>query len=184
MNRPSAELLAEVFPDVRLTGEVGEFGTLLAIDRARKVLGFEAAVMAAARRYVPVPRVLLVMPPGAAGDGARAAMVLEHVAGTPLSQVLSGGEFSGAAVGELGGEVGRAVAGIGAVTFECRGFFADEHLTIRAERPWAQQLPEVAAACMAATPPARLDAATRRKYAEGCRWRCRLQLHYSKRTPC
>jgi hypothetical protein len=41
MNRPSAELLAEVFPDVRLTGEVSEFGTLLAIDRARKVLGFE-----------------------------------------------------------------------------------------------------------------------------------------------
>jgi nucleoside-diphosphate-sugar epimerase len=41
MNRPSAELLAEVFPGVRLTREVGEFGTLLAIDRARKVLGFE-----------------------------------------------------------------------------------------------------------------------------------------------
>jgi len=41
MNRPSAELLAEVFPGVRLTGEVGEFGTLLAIDRARKVLGYE-----------------------------------------------------------------------------------------------------------------------------------------------
>ncbi len=41
MNRPSAGLLAEVFPDVRLTREVGEFGTLLAIDRARQVLGFE-----------------------------------------------------------------------------------------------------------------------------------------------
>jgi nucleoside-diphosphate-sugar epimerase len=41
MNRPSAELLAEVFPDVRLTREVVESGTLLAIDRARKVLGFE-----------------------------------------------------------------------------------------------------------------------------------------------
>jgi nucleoside-diphosphate-sugar epimerase len=41
MNRPSAELLAEVFPDVPLTREVGEFGTLLAIDRARQVLGFE-----------------------------------------------------------------------------------------------------------------------------------------------
>jgi len=41
MNRPSAALLAEVFPDVRLTREVGEFGTLLAIDRARQVLGFE-----------------------------------------------------------------------------------------------------------------------------------------------
>ena len=41
MNRPSAALLAETFPDVKLTRDVGEFGTLLAIDRARKVLGFE-----------------------------------------------------------------------------------------------------------------------------------------------
>jgi len=43
MNRPSAELLAEVYPGVRLTREVSEFGTLLAIDRARDVLGFEPA---------------------------------------------------------------------------------------------------------------------------------------------
>jgi nucleoside-diphosphate-sugar epimerase len=41
MNRPSAQVLAEVFPDVPLTREVGEFGTLLSIDRARKVLGYE-----------------------------------------------------------------------------------------------------------------------------------------------
>ncbi len=41
MNRPSAELLAEVFPGVGLTREVSEFGTLLAIDRAREALGFE-----------------------------------------------------------------------------------------------------------------------------------------------
>ena len=43
MNRPSAELLAQVYPGVKLTREVGEFGTLLAIDRAREVLGFEPA---------------------------------------------------------------------------------------------------------------------------------------------
>jgi nucleoside-diphosphate-sugar epimerase len=43
MNRPSAELLAEVYPDVKLTRDVGEFGTLLAIDRARRVLGFNPA---------------------------------------------------------------------------------------------------------------------------------------------
>ena len=43
MNRPSAELLAEVFPGVPLTRDVGKFGTLLAIDRARQVLGFEPA---------------------------------------------------------------------------------------------------------------------------------------------
>jgi nucleoside-diphosphate-sugar epimerase len=41
MNRPSADLLAEVFPGVKLTREVGEFGTLLAIDKARAVLGYE-----------------------------------------------------------------------------------------------------------------------------------------------
>jgi nucleoside-diphosphate-sugar epimerase len=41
MNRPSAELLAEAYPDVTLTRDVGELGTLLAIDRAREVLGFE-----------------------------------------------------------------------------------------------------------------------------------------------
>ena len=41
MNRPSADLLAEVFPGVPLTRDVGKFGTLLAIDRARRVLGFE-----------------------------------------------------------------------------------------------------------------------------------------------
>ena len=41
MDRPSAALLAEVFPGVPVTRDVGEFGTLLAIDRARQVLGFE-----------------------------------------------------------------------------------------------------------------------------------------------
>ena len=40
MNRPSADLLAEVYPGVKLTRDVGEHGTLLAIDRAREVLGF------------------------------------------------------------------------------------------------------------------------------------------------
>jgi nucleoside-diphosphate-sugar epimerase len=41
MNRPSAELLTEVYPGVTLTRDVGDFGTLLAIDRARDVLGYE-----------------------------------------------------------------------------------------------------------------------------------------------
>jgi nucleoside-diphosphate-sugar epimerase len=43
MNRPSAGLLEEVFPGVPLTRDVGEYGTLLAIDHAREVLGFEPA---------------------------------------------------------------------------------------------------------------------------------------------
>jgi nucleoside-diphosphate-sugar epimerase len=40
MNRPSADLLAEVFPGVALTRDIGEFGTLLAIGRAGESLGF------------------------------------------------------------------------------------------------------------------------------------------------
>jgi nucleoside-diphosphate-sugar epimerase len=40
MNRPSVDLLREVYPDVPLTRDVGEFETLLAIDRAREVLNF------------------------------------------------------------------------------------------------------------------------------------------------
>jgi nucleoside-diphosphate-sugar epimerase len=40
MNRPSRDLLAEVFPHVPVTGNVGEFGTLLAIDRARELIGY------------------------------------------------------------------------------------------------------------------------------------------------
>jgi nucleoside-diphosphate-sugar epimerase len=42
MNRPSAELMAEVYPDVELR-DVGEFETLLSIDKARRVLGYEPA---------------------------------------------------------------------------------------------------------------------------------------------
>ncbi|GAA4573671.1 NAD-dependent epimerase/dehydratase family protein [Planotetraspora kaengkrachanensis] len=40
MNRPSADLLKEVYPGVEITREIGEFETLLAIDDAREVLGF------------------------------------------------------------------------------------------------------------------------------------------------
>jgi nucleoside-diphosphate-sugar epimerase len=41
MNQPSADLMASVFPGVPLTSPLGEFGTLLSIDRARKVLGYQ-----------------------------------------------------------------------------------------------------------------------------------------------
>jgi nucleoside-diphosphate-sugar epimerase len=39
MDRPSAELLAEVLSGVNLTREIGTYETLLSIDRAREVLG-------------------------------------------------------------------------------------------------------------------------------------------------
>ncbi len=40
MDRPSADLLREVFPDVPLRGAFDTYDTLLAIDRARTMLGF------------------------------------------------------------------------------------------------------------------------------------------------
>ena len=41
MNRPSRELMAEVYPDVRYTPSGGDFDTLLSIEKARRLLGYE-----------------------------------------------------------------------------------------------------------------------------------------------
>ena len=41
MNRPSAALIAEVFPGVPLQRELGEFESLLSSDRARQAIGYE-----------------------------------------------------------------------------------------------------------------------------------------------
>ena len=41
MNRPSRELMAEVYPSVPYQPTSGDFDTLLSIDKARKLLGFE-----------------------------------------------------------------------------------------------------------------------------------------------
>lgn len=41
MSRPNEELLAEVFPDVPVAREFGPNDTLLSIDKARRVLGFD-----------------------------------------------------------------------------------------------------------------------------------------------
>ena len=41
MDRPSADLMAEVFPDVRLTHELKGRESLMSIDKARRVLGYE-----------------------------------------------------------------------------------------------------------------------------------------------
>ena len=43
MTRPSADLMAEVYPDVPLTRPVEGRETLLAIDRARTLLGYDPA---------------------------------------------------------------------------------------------------------------------------------------------
>jgi nucleoside-diphosphate-sugar epimerase len=43
MNRPSADLMADVYPEVELREGVVEFGTLLSIEKARRLLGYEPA---------------------------------------------------------------------------------------------------------------------------------------------
>ena len=53
MTRSSTELLAEVFPGVRPARAIGEHETLLSIDRARKVLGFEP--VHSWRDHLPTP---------------------------------------------------------------------------------------------------------------------------------
>ncbi len=142
--------------------------TLAGGDRVVVRLGgpdpaIEAAVMARARAQVPVPAVLRVVP--AASEGVRAAMVLEYVAGTPLSDVLAAG---GDGMAALGAEVGRVIAGIGAVTFGRPGFFGDRDLGVREMPPWSRQLAEFAAKCMDAVPEERLDPGARRAWARLC----------------
>jgi UDP-glucose 4-epimerase len=41
MSRPNAELVAEVFPKVELTADLGTNTTMLSIDKARRILGYE-----------------------------------------------------------------------------------------------------------------------------------------------
>ncbi len=41
MTRSSASLMAEVYPGVEIRKELGEHETLLSIDKARRVLGYE-----------------------------------------------------------------------------------------------------------------------------------------------
>lgn len=40
MERTNADLMAEVFPDVELRGDIGDHTTLLSVEKARKVLGY------------------------------------------------------------------------------------------------------------------------------------------------
>ncbi|WP_194921720.1 phosphotransferase family protein [Catenulispora rubra] len=182
--RQVAEALGESAVAARvLAGGFSHETSLLTLGSGQVVVrfggadhGIEAAVMDAARAHVPVPQVLKVLDAGSLGAGARSAMVLEYVNGTPLSQVLDGAENDAATDAEtdagelerLGAEVGRVAARLGAVRFGHPGFFADARLSVAPGPPWSQQLPEFAAQCMTATPEERLDAATRTAWAELC----------------
>lgn len=129
--------------------------------------GVEAAVMAAARRHVPVPDVFKVFPAGSGEGSGRSVMVLEYVVGTALSEVL-GGETDAVELRRLGAVVGQVAACVSTVTFERPGFFADSELSVAPGPPWSRQLSEFAAHCMTVAPEERLDAATRTAWARLC----------------
>jgi aminoglycoside phosphotransferase (APT) family kinase protein len=158
-----------------LTGGFSHETCLLELGAERLVVrlggtdpGIEAAVMTAARRHVPVPAVLHVLP-AAENQPARPAMVLEFVAGTPLGEVLSGEDSADKkSMAELGAEVGRVFGRIGRVTFGRPGFFTGADLAVGDMDPWSEQLPEMTAAWMAATPDSRLDMQSRRAWIRLC----------------
>jgi aminoglycoside phosphotransferase (APT) family kinase protein len=169
----AAALGSKVVTTSVLAGGFSHETCLLTLADGRVVARFggtdpevEAGVMAAARRHVPVPDVLLVMPGG--DERVRPAMVIEYVDGAVLSGVLAEGDLGRVEAGELGAEVGRVVAEVAVVGFDRRGFFVDGDLTVKEENPWSQQLVEVAEECMAAVPEGRLDGGTRRAWVELC----------------
>ena len=41
MRRSSRTLMTEAFPNVPITGQLGEFDTLLSVDKARRILGYQ-----------------------------------------------------------------------------------------------------------------------------------------------
>ncbi|HEY3749096.1 MAG TPA: phosphotransferase [Pseudonocardiaceae bacterium] len=118
----------------------------------------ETAVMAAARRDVPVARVLKVLP-------VLPTMVLDYIVGTPLDQVLAD---AGGAEARLGAEIGRTAAAISSTRFDQPGFFADAQLRVTPQSPWSEQLPGMVDGCMTTTPDERLDVATRSAWAALC----------------
>jgi aminoglycoside phosphotransferase (APT) family kinase protein len=167
-----AEALGEAVITVRpLAGGFSHETCLLTLAGGNRVVvrlggadpAIEAAVMVRGGTRVPVPRLLRVVP--AAGEEVRPAMVLEYVAGTPLSDVLTGG---GDGMVGLGAEVGRVIADIGAVSFDRPGFFRDRDLGVWEIVPWSRLLPEFVANCMDAVPAERLDPGTWHAWAKLC----------------
>jgi aminoglycoside phosphotransferase (APT) family kinase protein len=161
----AAELGGRVLSAQTLAGGFSHETVLVTLADRRVVARFgggdpavEAAVMAAAAPFVPVPDVLLVRPD---------ALVISYVEGTPLGHVLNRGGRP-AAMRALGAEVGRVAAAVRSVTLDRRGVFAGTGLAVKAEPPWSAQLAGVAEWCMARVPPDRLDPDTRRRWIEWC----------------
>ena len=107
----------------------------------------EAAVMRRGREQVPVPRVRIVHE--STDADVRSFMVIDHVDGHPLNEVLDAGEEPAAELYALGGEVAGVASRIGSINIaSAPGFFADAELCVPPERAWSEQLPEIATSCM------------------------------------
>ncbi|MDN5855866.1 MAG: phosphotransferase [Actinomycetia bacterium] len=103
-----------------------------------------------------------------ASADVRSFMVVDHVEGVLLSEVLES-EDSADRLRALGGAVAEVSLCVGAVTIASRpGFFADFELCVPPERPWSEQLPEIAADCMESTPDARLGPSARCAWVDLC----------------
>src|SRR3989338_4152070 len=68
MTRPSADLMAEVFPNVPMRGAVSGTQTLLSIEKARRVLGYEPESSWREARVCPAPYGYLAATPRAPGQ--------------------------------------------------------------------------------------------------------------------
>jgi aminoglycoside phosphotransferase (APT) family kinase protein len=112
---------------------------------AARTCAIEAALAARLRAGpVPVPEVIAADPAGAAAG--EPLLLARHVAGVLVSMAL--GEDSGQAAG-IGRAAGRALAGIGAVTFERGGMFTGPDL-VPAPDGMPASLPEFVEACLRA----------------------------------
>lgn len=176
MRRIAAALGGDVVSSRVLAGGFSHQTCLIDLGDRKVVVRFgggdpvlEARVMAAARRVVPVPEVLLVLPE---------AMVIEYVPGTVLSRVLEDGGLGTGDTGALGQETGRVVASIAGVSFERPGFFGPDPaagpeaggggIVVRAEVPWSRQLEAAVVECMGKVPRGRLDVRTRVAWTRMC----------------
>ncbi len=174
LSRIGAALGRPVLDSRRLAGGFSHETCLLTLPGDELVVArlggedpaIEAAVMAAAAAHVPVPRVLAVL--RSEVPGVRPAMVIEHVPGLPLSDVLADERHGPAELAALGAEVGKVAAAIAVVRFEQPGFFTGDDLVVAAQPPWSLQLPQFAAHCMERDPAPRLDPLRRREWAELC----------------
>ncbi|MFB7719436.1 phosphotransferase [Nocardia sp. NPDC056100] len=180
MRWDEARRIGEILGDRVLESRVLAGGysheTCLLVLSARSVVvrvgtadhAIEAAVMAAAAQRLPVPTVIGVVPSTSADEPPRSVMMLDYVAGTQLSQVLSDTSLSSKDFRSLGEEVGRVAAETSAISFDRPGFFADSDLTVSTVPLWSEQLPAFADQCMTAVPEVRLELSARRAWAELC----------------